>query len=67
MNNTEWQANNDVPKPIIDEQKFEEINFIIQNALNNKLKLEVQYYSNNSLKIIQGIIDKIDYFKKNFY
>jgi len=43
-------------KPVLDDQEKEEINYKLQQAVQNNLPVEIKYYENKRFKTASGII-----------
>ena len=53
-----------IEKPILDEQKLQEFNEIICEALKSNLPLQFTYYHKGAIKILVGRIHAIDSFQR---
>lgn len=53
-----------VKKPILDEQKLQEFNEIISEAMKSNLPLQFTYYYDGVIKILVGRIQAIDSFQR---
>ena len=53
-----------VKKPILDEQKLQEFNEIISEAMTSNLPLQFTYYYQGVIKILVGRIQVIDSFQR---
>ncbi|WP_137744818.1 YolD-like family protein [Robertmurraya siralis] len=53
-----------VPKPVLDEQELEQINIDIYNSLNYTMLIRITIWDDGYFKVIEGIVDKIDYVSK---
>ncbi len=49
-----YDQQNHKPKPILDEQKIEEIEFALQFACKDDLSISVTYYKDYDFKTVQG-------------
>lgn len=52
-----WKEDERIEKPILDDQKLEEIGFALQRAIPNGLPVEIKYhngfdYSNEKVKVL---------------
>ncbi|KYG31979.1 YolD-like family protein [Alkalihalobacillus trypoxylicola] len=54
------QTEQEVPKPELDEQAFEELGMTVLNALNHTLSVKVHYWDDGQLKEESGIIARVD-------
>lgn len=52
-----------ISKPIILEDRINEINYTLTNAINNKLNVEIKYF-NIMLKQITGVPEKVNLLEK---
>ncbi|GLO66110.1 YolD-like family protein [Oceanobacillus kimchii] len=50
-----------VKKPVIDEQKQEEINFQLKMGFKDNLLVEIKYYENGHFLTFKGYIQKMNY------
>ncbi len=53
-----------IEKPIIMEDRIQEINEILINAINNNLEIKIKHYTLNTLKVVIGKIEKINIIEK---
>lgn len=58
------ESMNEVKKPILDEQKYEEFNDIISKAMEENIALEFTYYQKGEIKKLVGNIHYIDSLNK---
>lgn len=49
-----------VEKPILDEQKLEEIEFTVVEAMENNSLLNIVYYNNGKYELIVGSVEKVN-------
>lgn len=49
-------------KPILDEQQIMEINATLQNALENDLTVQIKYFADHDVHIIEGKLLTVDLF-----
>lgn len=49
-----------VEKPILDEQELEEINFTLNEAIENNLTVQISYYIDGGFKDVVGKINNIN-------
>jgi hypothetical protein len=56
-----------VEKPILDEQKFEELNETILLAMSEKKTLHVSFYKDGFIKEFYGYITRTDHITKTVY
>lgn len=56
-----------VEKPILDEQKYEEFNTIISQAIEENIQLEFTYYQKGQLKQIIGQISYVNQLNKELH
>lgn len=54
-------------KPVLDEQKLEEINFQLALAKKDNLLVDVTYYTKGEFKHMKGYVNVIDYTNKYIY
>ncbi len=57
----------EVEKPTLDEQKYEEFNEIISRAVEEDMPLEFTYYQKGEMKKLIGQINQIDHLKKKIH
>lgn len=50
-----------ISKPVLLEDKLEELDFILSEAFKNKLELQIEYFENGYIKTMYDHIKKIDY------
>ncbi|WP_051891557.1 YolD-like family protein [Lysinibacillus sphaericus] len=55
------EEQNDIKKPQVDEHQLEEMNLTFQLALENNSEVKLEYFSNNRIHVIKGVIKEIDY------
>lgn len=58
--NKMWEEQEKVEKPILDEQKLEEINLTLQEALQNKLTIRISRFTGSGFYETGGKIKIID-------
>lgn len=57
----------EVEKPALDEQKYEEFNDVISGALEENIPLEYTYYQKGEMKKLVGQINQIDHLKRKIH
>lgn len=55
-----------VEKPVLDEQKYEEFNEVICEAMEENITLQFTYYQKGEIKKLVGNIHYIDQLKENY-
>jgi hypothetical protein len=58
------ESEKDREKPILDDQEKEEINYKLQQAVQNNLPVEIKYYDDKRFKTATGLIKKVDSYRK---
>jgi hypothetical protein len=58
------ESEKDREKPILDDQEKEEINYKLQQAVQQKLPVEIKYYKDKRFKTASGVIKKVDSYRK---
>lgn len=61
MLNDYWDSLDHKIKPILDEQKIEEIGITLHAAISNNLAVGIKYYRNNDYLTIKDRIYSVDY------
>src|SRR5690625_4845409 len=56
-----------IEKPIVDEQKYEEFNMIISQAIEENIYLEFTYYQKGQLKQIVGQVHHVNQLNKELH
>src|SRR5699024_7556617 len=56
-----------IEKPIVDEQKYEEFNTIISQAIEENIYLEFTYYQKGQLKQIVGQVHHVNQLNKELH
>lgn len=51
-------------KPQVDEQKYEEIGFIVMESLDYTIPIKVTIWQDGFFKVITGVVDKVDMLMK---
>jgi len=46
-------------KPFLDEQKHEQLNYMMQKAMGARKIMEITYYENGSFKSVKGVINSV--------
>ncbi len=57
-------SRNKVEKLILSEDKLQEINKTIGEAIKLSLDIEIEYFNNGIIETLQGKIEKVDVFQK---
>ncbi|GAB3055264.1 YolD-like family protein [Virgibacillus ainsalahensis] len=63
--NQMWKEKEYKEKPILDEQKIQDIETQLQMAIHNNLTVKVEYYANHDIHTIAGKLLKIDSMNKS--
>ncbi|WP_170287625.1 YolD-like family protein [Aquibacillus halophilus] len=58
MLNNYWKSQNNVEKPILSEDHYEEMSRTIEEAIEHMLKVAIQYYKSQRIKVVEGIIKR---------
>jgi hypothetical protein len=58
------ESEKDRKKPILDDQEKEEINYKLQQAVQNNLPVEIKYYEDKRFKTASGVIKKVNSYRK---
>lgn len=53
------ESEKDIKKPILDDQEKEEINYKLQQAVQQNLPVEIKYYKDKRFKTNSGVIKKV--------
>ncbi len=51
---------NDRDKPKLEEHKLQEMNYLLEEAINNNQKISVKYYHNNDFSYYRGKIKEVN-------
>ncbi|MFC3040405.1 YolD-like family protein [Virgibacillus xinjiangensis] len=62
--NKMWEEKEYKEKPILDEQKMQDINAQLQLAIHSNLTVNIKYYANHDYETIAGKLLKIDSLNK---
>ncbi|MFC2948128.1 YolD-like family protein [Virgibacillus sediminis] len=62
--NQMWEEKEYKEKPILDEQKMQDINAQLQLAIHNNLTVNIKYYARHDYETVQGKLLKIDLLNK---
>jgi len=54
------ESEKDREKPILDEQEKEEMNYKLQQAVQNNLRVEIKYYKDKRFKTATGVIKNVN-------
>jgi len=58
------ESEKDRKKPILDDQEKEEINYKLQQAVQNNQPVEIKYHEDKRFKTASGVIKKVDSYRK---
>lgn len=64
MLNQMWEEQEYKKKPILDEQQITENNLMLQDALENNLKISIKHFHNHDFEFTEGFIQEVDINKK---
>ncbi|WP_170007564.1 YolD-like family protein [Bacillus fonticola] len=65
MHSDLYQEQKNVQKPILDEQKIDELNEIIRSALLDKSRVGITFYRKQRFHTITGFVSNFDYIGKS--
>lgn len=54
------QSENDKEKPELDQQKLQEMNYLLEKAVNNDYKIKIKYFHNKDYHYYEGKIKSIN-------
>ncbi|MDC3414932.1 YolD-like family protein [Terrihalobacillus insolitus] len=55
--NEYWESQEDIEKSLLSEDQLEEIKRTVAKAIECRLEVDIQYYENKRIKVIEGIIN----------
>ncbi|WP_226037590.1 YolD-like family protein [Aquibacillus saliphilus] len=58
MLNNYWESQKNIAKPILSEDHYEEMARTIEEAIEYLFVVDIQYYKNHRIKVIEGVIKR---------